>query len=127
MYNCSITSANQMDGHRRRDRMAKYIPMDTQHGLIRSMFCWIVLSMLWWLAPASASALEIQLDPPGDREFVRDLASMLDSDAKEHIRKVCDSLLTDKATPIIVVTIESMAKYGGEDLRIETFATLLFN
>ena len=76
---------------------------------------------------SSASAVEIQLDPPGEREFIRDLAGMLDSDSKEHIRSLCDRLLTDKATPIIVITIESMAKYGGQDLRIETFATLLFD
>ncbi|MCG8584344.1 MAG: TPM domain-containing protein [Pirellulales bacterium] len=74
-----------------------------------------------------ASALELSLDPPGDREFVRDLAGMLDSESNEKIRAICDKLLTDKATPIIVVTIESMAKHGGEDMRIETFATLLFN
>jgi len=91
------------------------------------MVCCVTISVLCLLAASSASALEISLDPPGDREFVRDLASMLNSDANDHIRKLCDSLLTDKATPIIVVTIESMAKHGGESMRIETFATLLFN
>ncbi len=90
------------------------------------VYC-VTISVWCLLAASPASALEISLDPPGDREFVRDLASMLDSDAKDHIRKLCDSLLTDKATPIIVVTIESMAKHGGEGMRIETFATLLFN
>ena len=35
--------------------------------------------------------------------------------------------MTDKAIPIIIVTIESMAKHGGAGMRIETFATLLFN
>ncbi|NOY00404.1 MAG: TPM domain-containing protein, partial [Verrucomicrobia bacterium] len=40
---------------------------------------------------------------------------------------ISGSLLTEKATPIMVVTIESMAKYGGEGLRIETFANLLFD
>jgi uncharacterized membrane protein len=79
------------------------------------------------MAAPSASAIEIGLDPPGNREFIRDLAGMLDPSAKEHIRELCDSLLTDKATPIIVITIESMAKYGGEGMRIETFATLLFD
>lgn len=79
------------------------------------------------MAASSSSAIEIGLDPPGDREFIRDLAGMLDPSAKEHIRELCDSLLTDKATPIIVITIESMAKYGGEGMRIETFATLLFD
>ena len=67
------------------------------------------------------------MEPPGDREFIRDLAGLLDPGAQEQIRKICDSLLTDKATPIIVITIESMAKHGGEGMRIETFATLLFD
>ncbi len=101
--------------------------MDAKHGIIRSMFCGVVISVFWLLFPALASALEIRLDPPGDREFVRDLAGMLDADATDHIRKLCDGLLSDKATPIIVVTIDSMAKHGGEGMRIETFATLLFN
>ncbi|MCC7336792.1 MAG: TPM domain-containing protein [Pirellulaceae bacterium] len=79
------------------------------------------------MATSSAPAIEISLEPPGEREFIRDLAGMLEPNAKEHIREICDSLLTDKATPIIVITIESMAQYGGEGMRIETFATLLFD
>lgn len=79
------------------------------------------------IATAPVSAIEIGLAPPGDREFIRDLAGMLEPDAKEHIQELCASLLTDKATPIIVITIESMAKHGGEGMRIETFATLLFD
>jgi uncharacterized protein len=79
------------------------------------------------MVASSASAVEINLQPPGDREFVRDLAGLLDSGAKEHIQELCDSLLTDKATPIIVITIESMAKHAGRSMRIETFATLLFD
>jgi len=74
-----------------------------------------------------AFATELELNPPGDREFVRDLAGMLDPSSIEHIRQVSDRLLSERATPIIVITIESMAKYGGEGMRIETFATLLFN
>ena len=74
-----------------------------------------------------ANALELTVDRPGDREFVRDLANMIDPADEDRIRQICDRLLTDKATPIIVVTIESMAKHGGSDLRIETFATLLFD
>jgi uncharacterized protein len=35
--------------------------------------------------------------------------------------------LTNKATPIVIVTIKSMAEYGGAGLRIETFARLLFD
>jgi uncharacterized protein len=93
----------------------------------RSITCYVTISALCLMVASSASAVEIDLQPPGDREFVRDLAGLLDSGAKEHIQEVCDRLLTDKATPIIVITIESMAKYGGEGMRIETFATLLFD
>jgi uncharacterized protein len=75
----------------------------------------------------SAQAVQINLQRPGDREFVRDLAGIIDDATEAQIRQTCDKLLTDKATPIIVITIESMAKYGGENLRIETFATLLFD
>ena len=87
-------------------------------------FAAIVLSLLF---TASLAAVEIHLKRPKDREFVRDLAGMLDPESKERIRKLCDSLLTDKATPITVITIESMARHGGEGMRIETFATLLFD
>jgi len=93
----------------------------------RSIVCHVTISALCLMVASSASAIAIDLDPPGDREFVRDLADLLDSGSKEHIRTLCDRLLTDKATPIIVVTIESMAKHGGEGMRIETFATLLFD
>jgi uncharacterized protein len=79
------------------------------------------------LAVSPASALEITLERPEDRAFVRDLANMLDKVAEDRIRDMCDKLLTDKTTPIIVVTIESMANHGGAGMRIETFATLLFN
>ncbi len=107
-------------------RRWKAIQMGSRYSS-RSIACYVALSALWLLVASSASAIEIDLAPPGDREFIRDLAGLLDSGAEEQIRKLCDSLLTDKATPIIVITIESMAKYGGADMRIETFATLLFD
>ena len=74
-----------------------------------------------------ATAQEFDLQPPGDREFISDKAGMLDEPSITHIRDVCDKLLTDKATPIIVVTIESMAQHGGANMPIETFAAMLFN
>jgi uncharacterized protein len=92
-----------------------------------SIVCYVTIVALCLMAASSSTAVEIDLDPPGDREFVRDFAGLLDSGAKERIQTLCDRLLTDKATPIVVITIESMAKHGGEDMRIETFATLLFD
>ena len=52
---------------------------------------------------------------------------MIQPGDKEKIRKLCDDLLKKKATPIIVVTIQSMAQHGGGGMRIETFARLLFD
>lgn len=94
---------------------------------LRPRVCLAAFAVFCSLMVSPAIAFEINLQPPGDREFVRDLAGMLDAQDKTQIQEICDALLTDKATPIIVITIESMAKYGGEDLRIETFATLLFD
>ncbi|MFK7776742.1 MAG: TPM domain-containing protein, partial [Gimesia sp.] len=93
----------------------------------RAVICLLLLFLFVSKGITSAPALELSLDPPGDREFVRDLAGMLDEKTSKQIKEICDKLLTDKATPIIVVTIDSMAKYGGADMRIETFATILFN
>ena len=74
-----------------------------------------------------AVAATLSLERPGDREFIRDLAYLVDDADEIAIKEACDTLLTDKAIPIVVVTIEDMARYGGEDLRIETFAYLLFS
>lgn len=79
------------------------------------------------LAYASAHAQTINLDPPGDRDFILDRAGMIRPQDAESIRAICDQLLSDQVIPIIVVTIESMARYGGQGMSIETFAYELFN
>lgn len=75
----------------------------------------------------AAHAVQIDIERPGDREFIRDLAELIAPQDEEAIRILADKLLTERATPIIVVTIDAMAKHGGADLRIETFAQLLFD
>jgi len=70
---------------------------------------------------------QIALERPGDREFVLDKANMISDADEQRIKQLADRLLTDKAAPIIVVTIESMSQHGGAGLRIETFARLLFD
>jgi uncharacterized protein len=65
---------------------------------------------------------KINLERPGDREFVLDTANIIEDTDGQKIRQLADKLLTDKAAPIVVVTIESMAQHGGAGLRIETFA-----
>lgn len=70
---------------------------------------------------------QISLERPGDREFVLDKADLLTEADEQKIKQLADKLLTDKAAPIVVVTIESMADHGGAGMRIETFARLLFD
>jgi uncharacterized protein len=76
---------------------------------------------------ATASAVHIDLERPGEKEFVRDMANMIDASDEEFIRDLAGKLLKAKATPILVVTFESMADHGGQDMRIETFARFLFD
>lgn len=85
----------------------------------------IVLFCLCFAAPALAQ--EINLPAPGEREFVVDKAGLIAPQDKQKIQQLCDDLLTAKATPIIVVTIESMTSYGGAGMTIEEFAMRLFN
>ncbi|MEZ6063498.1 MAG: TPM domain-containing protein [Planctomycetaceae bacterium] len=75
----------------------------------------------------SAAAQEFDLQPPGDREFISDHADLIAESSEAKIRKVCQQLLSDKATPILVVTIESMGQHGGANMSIEAFAAVLFN
>lgn len=100
--------------------------MKSQHKY-QYLVVFLTLTVIGFSRLSSVHALELTLEPPGYREFVRDLAGMIDEPTKKQIQEICDKLLTDKATPIIVVTIDSMAKHGGADMRIETFATILFN
>lgn len=90
-----------------------------------------VLAVLLVLSAASTLPAQfegkINLDPPGDREFVLDKADMITAADEQKIREIADKLLTDKAAPIIVVTIDSMSSYGMGGVRIETFARLLFD
>jgi uncharacterized protein len=69
----------------------------------------------------------IQLDPPGQREFILDKAALITPGDEQDIRQLADKLLTDKGAPLVVVTINSMADHGGGGMRIETFARLLFD
>lgn len=77
--------------------------------------------------PRSAHAGRLEIERPGQREFVVDYADILDAAAEQEIRAVAEDLLNQHATPIVVITIESMAKHGGERMDIETFARILFD
>jgi uncharacterized protein len=87
-----------------------------------------LLGMITFAAAAQLPAQNIiNLEKPGERDFIVDKADLITEEDEKQIKELCDSLLTDKATPIIVVTVNSMAEHGGGNLRIETFAMMLFN
>lgn len=64
---------------------------------------------------------------PKEREFISDMAGLLPASDADAIRSSLDKLLTEKAIPIIIVTIESLAKYNASGMRIEMYARMLFD
>ena len=80
------------------------------------------------IASLPVAAQVITLDRPGDREFVLDTADLITPEDEQRIKEVCDRLLTDTQSPIIIVTIESMAKHTSRsNMTIELFAKTLFD
>lgn len=86
-----------------------------------------VLLVILCVLPRSAQAGRLDIERPGQREFVVDYANILDAAAEREIREVAEDLLDQHATPIVVITIESMAKHGGQRMDIETFSRILFD
>ncbi|MFO0978148.1 MAG: TPM domain-containing protein [Planctomycetaceae bacterium] len=91
----------------------------------RLMLLTALFSLL--LTSEATAFQQIDLQRPGDKEFVRDEAGLLTAQDKASIIADCEKLLRDKATPIIVVTINDMKSHGGAGMRIETFARFLFD
>ncbi len=87
----------------------------------------LAVVLLLTAAASPAMALNLSLERPGGREFVRDLANLISDADEQRIKQIAARLLDNADTPVIVVTIDSMADHGGAGLRIETFATLLFD
>jgi uncharacterized protein len=65
-------------------------------------------------------------EQPADRGFITDGANLISASDDAAIREIADLLLTDKAVPIIVVTIQSLTAYGAYD-GIESYAMALFD
>ncbi|MCG6155306.1 TPM domain-containing protein [Rubinisphaera margarita] len=90
----------------------------------------LLLTSVCFLQPAMVQAQEnfrIELDPPGQRDFILDRANLITPEDEAEIKELADKLLTDTAAPLVIVTINSMSEHGGMGLRIETFARLLFD
>ena len=96
-------------------------------GIVAALVLLLAACPLLAQEATADKSFHIDLPRPGDRQFILDQAELISAEGREEIEQVCDKLLTEKATPIMVVTIPSMAEVGGEGLRIETFARLLFD
>jgi uncharacterized protein len=83
--------------------------------------CLLALSLL--IVPS----LKSQTFPerPGQHDFILDEAGLIHSEDAQQIKSVCERLLKEEQTPIVVVTIPSLAKYDGSD--IESYARALFD
>ena len=95
------------------------------------MFRLVLISCVLVTAAAAGaqdfdSKLRIRLDPPPERSFVLDLAGLLNPDDARRARQICDRLLAERATPIVVVTVKRLSSHGPA-LPIEIFAHLLFD
>lgn len=111
--------------------ISSHSPLNTAHPRATAARCFLPIALLFLFglsaSPASAQPVRINIEPPGSREFVRDTVGMLTPDDVKQVQEIAGKLLNERAAPIIVVTIDSMAKHGGEGMRIETFARLLFD
>lgn len=96
---------------------------------------------IWGTAAANSTAVKpsasstsnqpvknrIKINRPGERDFVLDLAGLLNKEQTEQVKKLADELLTQTAIPLIVVTIERRSDYNDQNMTNEQFATALYN
>jgi uncharacterized protein len=101
--------------------------MDHPHSLRTTWLSLFALILALWITPRPARAGGLDIERPGQRQFVVDHANILDAEAEREIKTVAARLLDEHATPIVVITIESMADHGGRHMDIETFSRILFD
>jgi uncharacterized protein len=80
-----------------------------------------------FLVCSSAIGQRIKLDPPGKNDFILDKAELINEEDLDEVLKIVRTLSQETATPIVVVTIDSMADHGGRGMGIEGFSHFLFN
>ncbi|MCI0356155.1 MAG: TPM domain-containing protein [Acidobacteria bacterium] len=77
------------------------------------------------LSLAAAAAAQMFPVRPMEGEFVIDEGNLIQPADREQIKQISAALLKERGNPIIVVTIPSLAKYGGSD--IDSYALGMFN
>src|SRR5262249_45629914 len=86
----------------------------------------VSLSLVLWAGGPAHAELKFP-ERPGQRQFVADHASVLGGDQEAEIRQTCDALLTDTATPIVVVPLTRLTDYGAAETGLEDYARKLFD
>lgn len=80
------------------------------------------------LVPASLARAQFDHPPrPGPRQFVVDQANVFNAGQRADIQRRCDDLLSDTATPILVVTLKSLNDHAPPGTSIEGYARALFD
>ncbi len=76
----------------------------------------------------NAQVRKLSLPPvPADGLFIQDYAMLLDDGTRAKIGELQEAAYNDHLTPIVVVTINSRAKYFGGGMSIEKFTQEWFN
>jgi uncharacterized protein len=94
---------------------------------------WFTSTLVWLMAfsfsaQLSAQMAKLRLPPiPADGLFIQDYALLLDDDTRTKIGELQRAASADSQTPIVVVTINSRAKYLGAGMPIEQFAQKWFD
>ncbi len=80
-----------------------------------------------WLTLAAASAQPTHINIPGPTPGVSviDTIDAIDAEREKELNELCQRLLDEHATQMLVVTIDLMAEYGHDD--IDEMAHALFN
>jgi uncharacterized protein len=99
--------------------------MSLQFRKLFTISCTICVLTL--LSTQSADAATISIDPPGSHEFIVDKGYEINDEDETTIQEICDKLLSDKGTRMVVVTITSMADFGQRGARIESYAARLYD
>jgi len=106
------------------------------HGAIRgicsktrSSRAWVWVLALFVLAGAARADVTYPTRPAdrGAGGFIADEAKLVSDADATSIRAICEKLLTDKQTPIIVCTITSLADHNAAGWTLERYATNLYD
>jgi uncharacterized protein len=85
----------------------------------------LLLSALLLLASPAHAALRFPA-PPDSGQHVVDTADLISSSDEAEIEELARQLSSQEGTQLFVVTIDSMAQYGGARMNIEDYASRLF-